>query len=107
MVASGNSIIFPVDYLSSGQIAIQIIPTGGASVTVQITADDVNDPSYVTTWITPPAPFNVAITTNTLNSISLFPMRAIQFTVSVGGSAAITVLQYSGNDGVPGNDASI
>ena len=96
VVASGNTIVFMTDYLSGGNIGIQVIPTGGASVLILFTADDPNDPAVTTSWIAMPAPFNVAITANTFGNVSLFPVRALQIAVTVSGSAAITVLQSSG-----------
>ena len=96
VIPSGNTVVFMLDYLSSANIGIQVVPTGGASVLIMFTADDPNDATVTPTWITMPAPFNVAVTANTFGNVSLFPIRAIQIAVTVSGSAAIIVLQSSG-----------
>ena len=104
VVPSGQTFVFITDYLSGGNLGIQIIPTGGASVLMTFTADDPNDGSFTPTWVTPPAPFNVAITANLFGNLALFPVRALQFVVSVSGNAAITVLQASGAPDIGGGD---
>lgn len=93
--------VFPVDYFQS-TLGLQVVCTGGASCLVEQTMSDPNntDQTATTTWFAAAAPFNVAITTSAQGAIALFPLRALRFTVTVSGTAAVTILQASGGDGI-------
>lgn len=98
VVPNGSSQIIMTDYFNS-VLTIQITIIGGATCTVTATAEDPNDPSYVATYVALPAPLNVGITASGIFPLSLAQYRALKFAVTVAGSAAITVLQGSGDGG--------
>jgi hypothetical protein len=99
IINSGSVVVFPVDYLNP-TLSLQIVPSGGCSVLAEMTLNDPNNTDRVvtTTWFPMAAPFNAAISAagGAIGNVPLFPLRALRFTASGGGSAQVTVLQGSG-----------
>ena len=97
--------VFIVDYFQS-TLSIQAVPTGGASYWIEATADDVNDLTVTPTWfpVTNGGTSGVPLVASAFIPSALFPVRALRYNVTVGGSVAFTVLQSSGSDGLSPGD---
>jgi hypothetical protein len=100
VIPAGQTKVLMPDYFNT-VMTIQITIIGGSSVAVTGTAEDPNDPSYTATYVALPAPLNAAIVANGIFPISLAQYRGLKFVVTGGTSAAVTILQGSG-DGMVG-----
>lgn len=92
----GNSPTIPMDFRAQAfNVGIQVVVTGTVTYTVQITLDDIYDPTVVPTWSNMPMPFTGA--TATLVGNMTIPVKAMRLSVTAGtGNATITLLQTSG-----------
>lgn len=97
--------IFITDYFQSN-LSLMAVVQGGASYWVEATADDVNDTTVTPTWfaVTGFGTSGTPLVANAFGSLSLFPVRALRYNVTVAGSVAFTVLQGSGSDGLAPGD---
>lgn len=99
VVASGNSVVVPLDYFGVN-FAIAVYPTGGATGTVTYTIDDANVVAPAPVYFALPAPLNVGITANTVGNFPLTIARAVTLATTVAGSCTYVIVQPSGAGGI-------
>lgn len=105
VTVAASPFIFIVDYFQANA-SVQAVVIGGASYWIEATADDVNDPTVVPTWfsILNGGTSGTPLVASAFLPVSLFPIRALRYNVTVAGSVAFTVLQGSGSDGLAPGD---
>lgn len=95
VAATGSSAWIPVDRAQNNFIlGIMVDVSAGANLTwvVQMTMDDVQDPSVTPTAVTAPAPLDTG-TADEVGNITI-PCTAVRLNATVtGGSATMTVVQ--------------
>jgi hypothetical protein len=84
-----------MDYFAPN-MGIAAYPTGGANATITYTLDDPNVTSPAAIYFALPAPFNVAVTANTVATISQTPVRAFKCATTVSGTCDYVFVQPSG-----------
>lgn len=92
------SAAIPVDYTQANfNLGISVVSTGTSTWSVQMTMDNVFDPSVTPTWIAVPSASGLeagAGGTNEVGSVTV-PCRAVRLNVSAytSGSVTMTVVQ--------------
>jgi len=93
--STGQSAWIPVDYKNSSfNLGLQAVISGGASLvwSVQMTSDDIYDPTVTPTAITAPSPMD----TGTGNEVGVLtiPCRAVRLSATITtGSVTLTIIQ--------------
>lgn len=89
-----NSAWIPVDYTQANfNVGLQVVVTGTAVWAVQVTSDDIFDPTVTPTAITAPAPMDAGPTSE-IGNLTV-PVRAVRLNVSswTSGTVTLTVIQ--------------
>lgn len=93
--ATGTTAWLPINYSQNAfNLGVQVTVSAGASLVwvVQVTNEDVYDPTVTPVAITAPAPLDTG-TTSEVGSITI-PCRAIRLSATVtSGTATMTVIQ--------------
>lgn len=92
-----NSAWIPVDYTQANfNLGVQVINTGTATWAVQVTSDDIFDPTVTPVAQNAPASSGLeAGTTNEISNITV-PIRAIRLSVSAWTSGVVTMTVIQG-----------
>ena len=92
------SAAIPVDYTQQAfNLGVAVVSTGTLTWSVQVTLDNVLDPTVTPTWIAAPSSTGLEAGTGGTNEVSVItvPCRAVRLNVSAwtSGSATMTIVQ--------------